>query len=255
MKERRVEIETPDGPMETFVIHPEEGGPFPPVVVYMDIWGVREELYDIARRVATVGYYCLVPDLYHREGRVRFEFRDEDGNRISAQKIDPAIRQEVVDMSHRVTDAIAVSDTAALLDFMDHGEPVRAGAVGCVGFCMGGRHALVMAGNYPERFRACASLHGALLVTDGPDSAHLVAAQAQGELYCGFAEKDSFATPEIIAKLEKSLGSSQATYHREIHKGIDHGYALPERDVYNRQAAARDWEIIFAMFRRQLDPG
>ena len=54
MKERCISIPTPSGAMETFTTHPDRGGPFPAVIVYMDIWGVREELFDIARRVATV---------------------------------------------------------------------------------------------------------------------------------------------------------------------------------------------------------
>ena len=70
MHERVVAIPTPDGQMESFIIHPEEDGPFPAVVLYMDFWGVREELFDIARRVGTVGYYCMVPDLYYRQGPV-----------------------------------------------------------------------------------------------------------------------------------------------------------------------------------------
>src|SRR5256885_15640426 len=69
MRERTIAIPTQAGQMETFITQPEDGGPFPPVVIYMDFWGVREELFDIARRVGTVGYYCLVPDLYYRPGR------------------------------------------------------------------------------------------------------------------------------------------------------------------------------------------
>ena len=82
MHEQVLEIETPSGRMETFVTHPEEDGPFPPVIIYMDIWGVREELFEIARRVGTVGYYCLVPDFYYRQGRVRHEFRDAQNRMI-----------------------------------------------------------------------------------------------------------------------------------------------------------------------------
>ena len=59
MRERLLAIETPSGRMETFVTHPEQDGPFPPVVIYMDVWGLREELYDIARKVAVAGYYVL----------------------------------------------------------------------------------------------------------------------------------------------------------------------------------------------------
>jgi dienelactone hydrolase len=74
MKERMVEIATAAGRMEAFVTHPEEGGPFPAILVYMDVFGMREELFDVARRVATVGYYAMVPDFYYRNGRVRLCF-------------------------------------------------------------------------------------------------------------------------------------------------------------------------------------
>ena len=76
MIERIVDIETRCGRISTFVTHPEADGPFPAVIIYMDIWGVRDELFEIARRVGTVGYYCMVPDFYYREGKVRHEFRD-----------------------------------------------------------------------------------------------------------------------------------------------------------------------------------
>ena len=76
MNESTLEIRTPDGVMPTFTACPRDGGPFPVVIIYMDVWGVREELFDIARRVASVGYYCVVPDLYYRQGRVRNAFRN-----------------------------------------------------------------------------------------------------------------------------------------------------------------------------------
>ena len=89
MHERIISVRTPAGEMETFITQPEDGGPFPPVVIYMDFWGVREELFDIARRVGTVGYYCLVPDLYYRQGRVRNEWRNEQNQMISMHRLDP----------------------------------------------------------------------------------------------------------------------------------------------------------------------
>ena len=87
MKDRLIEIPTPDGRMETFVSHPEQDGPFPPVILYMDVWGVREELFDLARRVATVGYYAMVPDWYYRQGKVRSTFVNDQGERISLNKL------------------------------------------------------------------------------------------------------------------------------------------------------------------------
>ena len=94
MIESMVEIATPAGTMDAFVTHPEEGGPFPAVVVFMDIWGLREELFDIARKVAVVGYHCMVPNFYYRQGRVRFEFRDDNGRMKSRSALPRTARSE-----------------------------------------------------------------------------------------------------------------------------------------------------------------
>ena len=64
MIEQTIDIQTKDGAMETFIVHPERGGPFPPVLLLMDAPGIREELRDMARRMATSGYYVLLPNLY-----------------------------------------------------------------------------------------------------------------------------------------------------------------------------------------------
>src|SRR5262250_1212436 len=96
MKERVVQVGMASGRMPCFVTHPEEGAPFPAVIIYMDIWGVREELFEIARRVGTVGYYCMVPDLYYRQGKVRHEFRDEHNRMISLHALDEERKQQVI---------------------------------------------------------------------------------------------------------------------------------------------------------------
>src|SRR6185312_4088352 len=154
MHDRVVSIPTKAGGMETFITHPEEGGPFPAVVLYMDFWGVREELFDIARRIGTVGYYCMVPDLYHRQGRVRHEWRNEQNQMISAHKLDPERRRQAMVPLEKLSNAMVVEDTAGLLAFIDGGEPVRPGGIGSIGYCMGGRHVLCVAGAYPDRFTA-----------------------------------------------------------------------------------------------------
>lgn len=252
MHERILAIPTPDGQMETFITHPEEDGPFPAVVLYMDFWGVREELFDIARRVGTVGYYCIVPDLYYRQGRVRHAWYDEDGKMISAHRLDPERRRQALVPLERLSNAMVIADTGALLHFLDGREPICPGGVGSIGYCMGGRHVLCVAGAYPERFIASASLHGTLLISDREDSPHLLADRFRGELYCGFAEHDPHAPPALIAELGRILANAAVTYRYEMHPGAEHGYALPDRDIYDKRATTRDWELIFAMFRRQI---
>lgn len=255
MKERFVEIETPSGRMEAFVTHPEEDAPFPPVIVYMDIWGVREELYEIARRVGTVGYYCMVPDFYYREGRVRHEFRDTRNRMISLDALDEARQREVRAAGRRLSNQMVVDDTGAILEFLRRGEPVRAGGIGAIGYCMGGRHVLCVAGHYPADVRASASLHGTSLISEAPDSPHRLVKQFRGELYCGFAETDPYAPLAMVEELADLLRPCPVTYRHAVHPGTRHGYALPNRDIFHAQAAARDWEVIFAMFRRQIPLG
>jgi len=120
---------------------------------------------------------------------------------------------------------------------------------------MGGREAFVTAQEFPERFRATASLHGTRLVTDAADSPHRLVERMRGELYCGFGERDRFAGPDVRAALDRALGAcGDLTYRCNLHAGADHGYTLPDRDLYNRAAAEADWREIFAMFGRQLAP-
>ena len=252
MNERLLDIETPSGRMETFVTHPEADGPFPPVVIYMDIWGVREELFEIARRVGTVGYYCMVPDFYYRQGRVRHEFRDAQNRMISLHALDEERRRRVIAPGRRLSNQMVVDDTGAILEFLGRGEPVRPGDVGAIGYCMGGRHVLCAAGHFPERVTASASLHGTSLISDAPDSPHRLAKQLRGELYCGFAETDPYAPLSMVKELEALLRPCPVDYRYAIHEGAQHGYALPNRDIFDPHGAARDWEQIFAMFHRQI---
>jgi len=253
MIEKHVDIAMPAGRMDAFVAHP--NGPLcPAVIIFMDIWGLREELFGIARRVARAGYYCLLPNVYYRQGKVRFEYRNDKGEMRSLDRLPSDVQEVVLAPNRALTDAMVIADMRSLLDFLAR-EPVRPGAKGALGYCMGGRHALCVAGHYPDEMRAVASLHGTRLVTDAADSTHRLADRFQGEVYCGFAERDTHAPPATIAALEAALkGRRNVQYHFQVHPGTEHGYALPDRDIHDRSATERDWVEIFAMFARQLAP-
>ena len=254
MIERFVEIRTADGVMDVFVARPEEGGPFPAVIVYMDIWGVREELYDIARSVGTVGYCCVVPDLYYRRGRrIHFDFRNEHNQSISRDRLEGENLRKIL-ARPQLTNKMVSDDSGALLEYLRNAEFVRDGGMGAMGYCMGGRYAMYVAGTYPENIIAAASLHGTALISDRSDSPHLLASKLRGEFYCGFAEHDPHGPPSLVRELEGIMNGSEVRYRFTVHPGAQHGYALPERDVHDKRATARDWEIIYAMFHRRIPP-
>ncbi|HEY4982978.1 MAG TPA: dienelactone hydrolase family protein [Pseudolabrys sp.] len=231
---------------------PDGGGRFALVVLFMDVWGLREELFAIARRVAAHGYYCVVPNLFYREGKVRYERRNAAGKMVSFDTLPVALQEEIRSHAAALNRQTARTDIAAILDFC-RSEPVDGGAAGSVGFCMGGRVALHAAQEFPDRFRANASLHGSGLVTDAADSPHRLAHLMRGEVYCGYGERDRFATPDMLAALERAFaGRADLAYRFNRHAGANHGYALPDRDLYDGAAAEADWREIFAMFDRQL---
>jgi carboxymethylenebutenolidase len=167
-----------------------------------------------------------------------------------------ALPKEVQDELHanrrHLTGAMAMADISATLKFLE-AEPVRKGAKGTIGYCLGGWLALAAAGEFPDQFRATASMHGTQLVSDLPDSPHRFVSKMRGEIYCGFAEKDDLAPPSTIEVLSKLFETEAGVRYRyNVHSGTAHGYALPDRDIFDKAAANRDWENIFAMFRRRL---
>jgi carboxymethylenebutenolidase len=241
MIEREVDLETADGTMNTFVTHPEEGGPHPAVLFYMDAPGKREELHDMARRIATAGYFVALPNLYYRRTR---EFR---------LRQDEAGMKEMFAMMGHLTNGMVVEDTRALLGLVDASEAAAAGPVGAVGYCMSGPFVFAAAAAYPERFAATASIYGAGLVTDRDDSPHLAAEQIRGEIYFACAEIDRYAPKEQIDALASHLAATDVDHRIEWYPGVEHGFAFPQRDgIYDKPAAERHWERMLELFDRQL---
>jgi carboxymethylenebutenolidase len=252
MVEGPVDIPAPRGTIDAYAAHPGDDKAYPLVILFMDVWGLREELFAITRRVAAEGYYCLVPNLFHREGKFRFERRDAQGRMVSFNTLAEDVQHDMRARAERLDRQTLRADVASILDFC-RGAPVRDSAAGSIGFCMGGREAFYAAQEFPERFRATASLHGSRLVTEAADSPHRLMPKMRGEIYCGFAEFDHGAPPEVVRQIERSAqGVAGLTFRMRTHRGAHHGYALPDRDVHDHAAAEQDWADIFAMLRRQL---
>jgi carboxymethylenebutenolidase len=251
---KSIEIATPHGVMDAYLAHPDDTKTYPLVIIFMDVWGLREELFGLARRVAAEGYCCMVPNLFYREGKFRYEPRNPDGRMMSFNLLPDDIQRSMRARAERLNRQALRADVAAILEFCKH-EPVRNGPAGSIGFCMGGREAFFAAQEFPERFRATASLHGSRLVTEAGDSPHRLTHKMRGEVYCGFAEFDRGAPPEVVSKIEECLQQApDLTSKTRRHAGAHHGYALPDRDIYDRAAAEQDWADIFTMLRRQLAP-
>ena len=240
MIENQFVLSTKDGAMATFTVHPEGKGPFPAVVFYMDAPGIREELYNMARRIAGEGYYVILPDLFYRFGVIRFPFRDDNTRAIWQTAMANLSNAQVMD------------DTQSLLAYLDEQEAAKTDSVGSIGYCMSGRFITAAAGTFPAQFKANASLYGVGIVTDKDDSAHFMVKNIKGEMYFGFAETDRTVPAFVIPTLKNELDTHGISYTLEVHPGTNHGFCFEEREVYNKAAAEKVWDIFFDMCRRNL---
>ncbi|HXV00685.1 MAG TPA: dienelactone hydrolase family protein [Caulobacteraceae bacterium] len=237
MIERTVDIPTSDGATTTFVCHPGRGGPHPLIIFYMDAPGIREELRDMVRRLASVGYYVLLPNLYYRAGVV-----------------EPPDRERMFELMNGLSIAMVMEDTDALLAWVDGRADASKGSAGAVGYCMSGQFAINAAARHPGRFAAAASIYGVRLVTDLADSPHRMAAKARAELYFACAERDHWAPLPMVQALAAAVADPAIEAEVEIYPGVEHGFAFPGRAAFNRDAAERHWERLFALFARRLHP-
>jgi carboxymethylenebutenolidase len=239
MIERQVDVTTPAGTMPTFVFHPEHDGPHPVVLYLMDAPGIRPALKDMASRLASVGYYVLLPYLYYRGGPYReFGVSDEDMH----------ARQELMGT---VSPANIVPDAEALLALADADPAARGGKVGAVGFCMSGGLTLALARAFPDRVAAAASIHGAWLVRDGDDSPHRGLDPVQAEVYFAWCDNDATAPVSDMPVIESALKEAGVTYTIDFLTDAVHGFA-PAGPRYHRAASELHWERVHSLLRRNL---
>lgn len=241
MIEKHLDIATPEGAMNTFVVHPQENAPHPVVLFYMDAPGKREELHDMARRLARAGYYVVLPNLYYRRTRDWWlRERNEAGMKVMFEHM------------HATTIAMNVRDTEAMLKFVDAQPEADGRRIGAVGYCMSGPFVVAAAAHFPDRIACIASIHGANMVTDAPDSPHRLVAKIRCESYFACAEIDKWAPKRDIDALEAALKQAGVPHAIEWYAGAEHGFVFPQRAVYHEPSAERHWDRLFDLFRRRL---
>lgn len=242
MTELETDIPTADGAMNSFIVHPEEGGPHPVVLFYMDALGLRDELRDMARRLASVGYYVVLPNLYYRKSR-DFWLRVRT----------PEAMVPMFELMNSLTNGLIVSDTEALIRFVAAQPQADARRIGATGYCMSGPFVFAAAAAFPDRIHAIAAFHPAHMVTEKEDSPHLMTGRIRCETYVACAETDKWAPPETIATLEQAMKQGGMSYRLEWYPGAEHGFVFPRREgVYHRASAERHWERLLALFDRTL---
>jgi len=240
-----IEIRTRDGRCPSYVYRPSGTGPWPAVLVYMDGLAIRPAMLEIGERLASNGYFVLLPDLFYRSG----PYEPMDAKTVFS---DPEKRKVLMEKFFTpATPANIMSDTQAFLDYLGAQRDVRSGGIGATGYCMGGLMSLTAAGTYPERIVAAASYHGGRLATDAPDSPHRLAPRMKARVYVAGAIEDQSFPDDMKARLEKALSDAGVDHRIETYPA-KHGWVLRDTPVYDAAAAERHWQSMLALFDATL---
>jgi len=237
IRREEIDIKTADGVAHAWTYRAGEG-PRSAVLLYPDKGGVRPATHEMAERLVGLGYFVLQPNIFYRAGN----YRPFDPATVWN---DPAERARLMELLGSITAERVGIDGGAYLDAIRAQPGVRKDRIGITGYCIGGKMAFLTAGKHPDKVRAAASFHGGGLVTDKPDSPHLLADRIQASLYFGVAESDKGCTPEHQGALAAALGTAGVHYEIELYKGKKHGFAISDNgEVYDREAADRHWRRL-----------
>jgi carboxymethylenebutenolidase len=241
----KIEIKTRDGLCPCYIYRPAGAGPWPAVLVFMDGPGIRPAMLQLGERLASHGYFVLLPDLFYRAGpyepmEPKTLFSDPEKRKVLMEKFFPA-----------AASANVMADMPAFVDFLAAQQDVRPGGIGTTGYCMGGRLSLIAAGTYPEHIVAAASYHGGRLANDDPDSPHRLAPKMKARVYVAGAIEDQSFPDEMKARLETALTNAGVDHKIETYPA-QHGWVFSDFPVYDAAASERHWQTMLALFDSKL---
>ncbi|HKB11535.1 MAG TPA: dienelactone hydrolase family protein [Vicinamibacterales bacterium] len=252
--EKNVEIKTPDGTCDAAFIHPASGS-HPAVIIWPDAFGLRQSMRDIGKRIAGEGYSVLVPNPFYR---VKKAPAIDDPSSFSFQN--PADMAKLQPLMGSINAAGAVEqDAPAFLAWLDMQPQVnKAKKIGTQGYCMGGALVVRTAATLPDRVGAGASFHGGGLVTNNPNSPHLLAPKIKARMYFGVAKNDDERQPDAKDKLREAFAAAKVPAEVEVYSSL-HGWCVSDmpkqpsgEPIYNKPDAEKAWAKLVALYKAGL---
>jgi carboxymethylenebutenolidase len=240
-----LDIKTPDGVADAYFVHPVKGK-FPAVLIWPDIFGLRPTFKQMATRLAESGYAVLVINPFYRTQRAPTAPERPDFN-------DPATRQALMTLAGTLNPQTAVTDATAFVDFLDAQPSVdKKRKIGTTGYCMGGPFVFRTAAAFPNRIGAGATFHGGGLVSDAPDSPHLLIPQMKAHFLIAIAENDDKKQPEAKDVLREAFAKAHLPAEIEVYAGTMHGWCPPDSHVYDHDQAEKAWSRLLALLNSSL---
>src|SRR5438105_8348629 len=252
--ETDVTIKPPDGMCAAAFIHPSTGS-HPGVVIWTDAFGLRPAMRDIGKRIAGEGYSVLVPNPFYRVGKAPF-FDTDKVSSFNFQTDMPKIQPLMASIN---APGAAEKDAVAFVAFLDAQKEVnQSKKIGTQGYCMGGPLVVKTCAAVPNRVGAGGSFHGGGLVTDKPDSPHLLARKIKARMYFGIASNDDMRQPDAKDKLKEVFAAAKVPAEIEVYSGAQHGWCVPDMPatngpIYSKPDAERAWGKLVALYKTALE--
>ena len=253
LAETDVMVKTPDGNCDAAFIHPTTGT-YPAVLIWPDAFGLRPAMRQIARRTASEGYSVLVPNPFYRTAKAPvFD------NPSSFNFENPEDRAKLPPLTGPITAAgAAEKDAITFVAFLDAQKEVdKTKKIGTQGYCMGGPLVVRTAAAVADRIGAGASFHGGNLVTDNPNSSHLLAPKIKARMYFGIAANDDMRQPDAKDKLKASFAAANVPAEIEVYGSL-HGWCVPDmplqngKPIYDMADAERAWGKLVTLYKTAL---
>jgi carboxymethylenebutenolidase len=244
--QKDVDVSMASGVADSALFYPESRGSWPAVLVWTDILGLRPVFREMGQRLAAEGYVVLVPNPFYRNAKAPVVDGSFDFSK-------PEDRAKVMPMAAALTADATISDAKSYVAFLDaQPQTDRKKKMGVQGYCMGGPPTFRTAVTAPERVGAAATFHGGGLVTDKPDSPHLLIPKMKAEVLCAVADNDDKRDPAAKDKLKEAFAAAHLKAKVEVYEGCNHGWTVRGSQVYNEVGAERAWVELTALYKRNL---
>lgn len=243
--ETDVMVPTADGKADAVLFHPTGTGPWPAVLMWPDILGLRPVFRDMGRRLAASGYTVLVPNPFYRTNRAPVVTGTFDFN-------NPQQRDGLMAIRAKLTDAMVDKDAAAFITFLDAQKQTnRRKGAGVQGYCFSGPFAFHTAAVRSDRVRAVATFHGGGLVTKDATSPHLLIPKTKASFVVAIARNDDQKQPDAKDVLKRAFAAAKRPAVVEVYPA-DHGWCVPGSQPYDQASAEKAWAELLRLYHSNL---
>lgn len=231
-----LQLNTPDGKMETYEARPKDGGSRPAIIVLMEAFGLNGHIKDVTERVAREGYVAAAPDLYHRESQRIVPYKE---------------LQKAIGLMNRLQDPKVMDDVGAVISHLKSQNYVKSGAIGVTGFCMGGRLTYLAAAHHNKDVKAALAFYGGGIPMGKPSPLERTG-EIQCPVYMFFGGKDPLIPQEHVEKINQALTDSRKSFMIKVYPEATHGFFCNERESYHPDSAKDAWDKFRWFFAQNL---